>query len=100
MDIDRAITRLSGCYVTVPTMFRDPDLEVDEKATRRSVKFILDGGINAGNGVLLAAGAAGDFPTMSFEERVRTTDAIVTEADGRIAVAMGAQTTSTQELAR
>ena len=29
MDFERAKQRLEGCYITIPTMFRDPDLEVD-----------------------------------------------------------------------
>ncbi|MBM3801071.1 MAG: dihydrodipicolinate synthase family protein [Acidimicrobiia bacterium] len=99
-DRERARSRLAGCYVTVPTMFRDPDLEVDYAATRRNVRFLLDGGIRLGTGVLLAVGAAGDFSTMTFEERVRTAEAICEEAAGQTALVMGAQTTSTRELVR
>jgi iron complex outermembrane receptor protein len=29
MDFERAKKRLEGCYITVPTMFRDPNLELD-----------------------------------------------------------------------
>ena len=61
MDVERAKTRLQGCYVTVPTMFRDPDLELDLAATRRNVRFLLGRGLNATNAVLLSGGAAGDF---------------------------------------
>lgn len=71
MDRELLKKRLEGCYITVPTMFRDPDLEVDPAAIRRHVGFLLKRGINAGNGVLLAGGAAGDFSAMSFEERRR-----------------------------
>ena len=92
--------RLEGCYITVPTMFRDPDLELDLAATRRNVRFLLERGIDADNAVLLAGGAAGDFSTMTFEERLQVAEAVVAEAAGRVPVAMGAQTTSTRELAR
>lgn len=61
----------------MPTMFRDPDLELDREATRRGVRFILDGGMSADNAVLLAGGAAGDFSTMTFDERVRTSAAAI-----------------------
>ncbi len=98
MDLTRARQRLAGCYVTVPTMFRDSDLELDIAAQRRAVRFLLDGGIKEGTGVLLASGAAGDFSTMSLAERARVAEAVVEEADGEIGVAMGAQTTSTREL--
>ena len=79
-------------------MFRDDDLELDLPAVRRHVRFLLDGGFRTGNGVLLAGGAAGDFSTMSFDERVALTEAVVQEVDGRVPVIMGAQTTSTSEL--
>ena len=100
MDFERAKKRLEGCYITVPTMFRDSDLAVDLAATRRNVRFLLENGITERYGTLLAGGAAGDFSTMSFEERVSVCDAVVAEANGRLPVAMGAQTTSTLELRR
>jgi len=100
MDFERAKQRLEGCYITVPTMFRDPDLEVDLKATRRNVHFLIENGITQRYGTLLAGGAAGDFSTMSFEERVAVAEAVVAESNGRLPVAMGAQTTSTMELRR
>jgi dihydrodipicolinate synthase/N-acetylneuraminate lyase len=90
--------KLEGCYITVPTMFRDPDLEVEAEAIRRHVSFLLARGINADNGVLLAGGAAGDFSTMSFDERALVAETVVGAAGGKVPVAMGAQTTSTREL--
>jgi dihydrodipicolinate synthase/N-acetylneuraminate lyase len=55
-------------------------------------------GINAENGVLLAGGAAGDFSTMSFDERREVAETVVAAAAGKVPIAMGAQTTSTREL--
>jgi dihydrodipicolinate synthase/N-acetylneuraminate lyase len=98
MDVERAKTRLQGCYVTVPTMFRDPDLELDLAATGRTVKFLLERGLNASNAVLLSGGAAGDFSTMTVDERVRVAASIIEAAGGAVPVAMGAQSTSTREL--
>lgn len=98
MDTARSRDRLSGCYVTIPTMFRDPDLEVDLDAIRRHVRFLIDGGLVAGDAVLLAGGAAGDFSTLTFDERLAIVDAVVDEAAGRVPIAMGGQTTSTREL--
>src|SRR5215470_3557181 len=100
MDFAHARKRLEGCYITVPTMFRDPDLELDLAATRRNVRFLLEGGITAAYGTLLAGGAAGDFSTMSFDERIAVASAVAEEAGGRVPVAMGAQTTNTLELRR
>jgi len=100
MDRRRAMQRMEGCYITIPTMFRDPDLEIDLAATRRAVRFLIDRGMNADNATLLAGGAAGDFSTMTFDERVAVAEAVVEESGGRIPVAMGAQTTSTLEVKR
>jgi dihydrodipicolinate synthase/N-acetylneuraminate lyase len=100
MDFERAKRRLQGCYITVPTMFRDPDLALDLAATRRNVRFLLDNGITEKYGTLLAGGAAGDFSAMTFDERLRVAEAVVSESGGRLPVAMGAQTTSTLELRR
>ena len=80
------------------TMFRDQDLELDLESTRQHVRFLIEGGINERTGVILAVGAAGDFPVMSFDERLRVAEAIIEEADGRIPVVMGAQTANTREL--
>lgn len=90
--------RLVGCYITVPTMFRDPDLEVDHAAIRRHVAFLRARGVARGNGVLLAGGAAGDFSTMTLDERAAVAEAVRDAADGAVPIAMGAQTTSTREL--
>jgi dihydrodipicolinate synthase/N-acetylneuraminate lyase len=98
MDWQSLKRKLEGCYITVPTMFRDPDLEVDTAAIRRHVAFLQQRGINAQNGVLLAGGAAGDFSAMTFDERKLVAETVVSAAAGKIPVAMGAQTTSTREL--
>ena len=90
---------LEGLYITIPTLFNDPDMSINEDGIRQHVSFLKNNGINRQNAVLLAGGAAGDFSTMSFEERVRVAG-IVKEAAGDIPVAVGAQTTSTMELER
>jgi 4-hydroxy-tetrahydrodipicolinate synthase len=94
-------TRLQGCYVTVPTPFVDaPDYPLDEAALRNYVRFLLDNGLNGKYATLLAGGAAGDFSTMTFEERRRVATIVIDEVAGEAPVAMGAQTTSTLELVR
>lgn len=92
---------LEGCYVTVPTPFRDSaGMEVNEDALRRYVRFLVDAGLTADYATLLAGGAAGDFSTMTFDERVRVASIMVEEVGGATPVAMGAQSTSTLELVR
>ena len=99
MNLQVARERLAGCYVTVPTLFGDADLAVNLAGVRRHIRFLLDGGLQTGNAVLLACGAAGEFSTMSLDERTQVTATVIEEAAGRIPVVMGAQTTSTSELA-
>ena len=100
-DFDAARRRLQGCYTTIPTMCRDDaDLSVDHDAIRRHVRFLLAGGLGEVSAVLLAGGAAGDFSTMTFDERVAVWETAVDEAAGRVPIAVGGQTTSTLELRR
>ena len=97
MDYSQLKKDLEGLYITIPTLFNDPDLTINEKGIRQHVAFLRSNGINNHNAVLLAGGAAGDFSTMSFDERVKVAG-IVKDAAGDIPVALGAQTTSTMEL--
>ncbi len=101
MNPDEARNRLQGCYITIPTMFRDDeDLTVDHDAIRRHVRFLIDGGCTTGNAVLLSGGAAGDFSTMTFDERVAVWQTAIDAAKGQVPIAVGGQTTSTLELKR
>lgn len=101
MDPDNLKKRLEGCYVTVPTPFEDSsDLPVNTAALRAYVRFLLGHGLSADNATLLAGGAAGDFSTMSFEERIKVAETVADEAKGRVPLAFGGQTTSTLELVR
>ena len=99
MDYSQLKKDLEGLYITIPTLFNDPDMTINEDGIRQHISFLRSNGINRQNAVLLAGGAAGGFSTMSFEERVRVAG-IVKEAAGEIPVAVGAQTTSTMELQR
>jgi len=99
MDYSQLKKDLEGLYITIPTLFNDPDMTINEDGIRQHISFLRSNGINRQNAVLPAGGAAGDFSTMSFEERVRVAG-IVKEAAGEIPVAVGAQTTSTMELQR
>lgn len=85
--------------MTIPTPFYDtPEMAVNEPALRAYVRFLIDSGLNGDYATLLAGGAAGDFSTMTFDERLRVAEIVVDEADGAVPIAMGAQTASTLEL--
>lgn len=100
MDRQRAIKRLQGAYVTVPTIFREEDLELDLQALRSNIHFLVAAGLSDENAVFLSGGAAGEFSTMTFEERLKVGETIVEAAEGKVPVVFGAQTTSTRELVK
>ncbi len=101
MNPESLKARLQGCYVTIPTPFKDgPGYPIDETALRGYVRFLLENGLKGEYATFLAGGAAGDFSTMTFEERRRVASIVIDEVDGQAPVAMGAQTTSTLELVR
>lgn len=101
MSIEQVKELLRGPYVTIPTPFQDvPGLPLDEDALAKYVRHVIDGGIANGSGVILSGGAAGDFSTMTFDERMRAARTVIETADGAAPVAVGAQTNSTLELVR
>jgi dihydrodipicolinate synthase/N-acetylneuraminate lyase len=70
MDIEKLKKKLYGCYVTVPTPFEDSEgLPLSFSAINEYVNFLLKNGLNSKNSTLLFGGAAGDFSTMTFDER-------------------------------
>ena len=101
MDQAASRARLPGLYITIPTMFRDePGLPLNLDGIRRHVNWLIDAGCRTGSAAILAGGAAGDFMTMTFDERVTVARTVVDAAAGRVPVVMGGQTTSTLELVR
>jgi dihydrodipicolinate synthase/N-acetylneuraminate lyase len=100
MNFVEAKRRLEGCYVTIPTIFDSATLNLNLKGIGAHVEFLLKNGLTGKNATFLAAGAAGDFSTMSFDERSAVAEAVVAAAGGKAPVAVGAQTTSTRELVR
>jgi dihydrodipicolinate synthase/N-acetylneuraminate lyase len=94
-------SRLAGCYVTVPTPFEDHDgFPVHHRALRSYVRFLIESGLTTDYATLLAGGAAGDFSTMTFEERLAVAETVADEANGSVPLAFGGQSTSTLELTR
>jgi dihydrodipicolinate synthase/N-acetylneuraminate lyase len=95
---NKVIAKLRGCFTPLPTLYKGPELEVDLDAMRRHVRFILDGGIRQGNGVLMVCGSAGDFTALSIEERLKILEAAVDAASGKVGVILGAQSANQREV--
>jgi len=101
VDLENLKSRLAGCYVTIPTAFEDsPDFPVNHRAIRAYVRFLIDNGMTTEYATLLAGGAAGDFSTMSFQERISVGETVADEAKGGVPLAFGGQSTSTLELVK
>jgi len=99
MDYEILKKKLEGCYVTVPTPFKDiKNLPLNFDALKDYVEFLLANGLNSKNCTLLFGGAAGDFSAMSFEERTSLAIEGSKIVNGRVPIALGGQTTNTQEL--
>ena len=101
MNYENLKKKLEGCYVTVPTPFKDTEaLPLNFEALKEYVEFLLGNGLNKENCTLLFGGAAGDFSAMSFEERQSLAKKGAEVVDGRVPIALGGQTTNTQELVK
>ena len=99
MNYENLKKKLEGCYVTVPTPFKDiNNLPLNFNALKDYVEFLLGNGLDSKNCTLLFGGAAGDFSAMSFEERSSLAIEGSKIVNGRVPIALGGQTTNTQEL--
>src|SRR5262245_18419781 len=98
MDRRAVASQLSGIYLPLPTLFTDPTLDVNLAGMRRHVRFLIDAGMRTGKAVLLAGGGAGEFSTLSTEERLRIAEAVISEAAGSVGVVVGVQHTDPREI--
>ena len=87
--------KLEGILVPHVTPFRDDD-EVDEEALRELVRFFVESGLHG----LVPLGSNGEFPSLSFEERLRVLSIVVDEVNGRIPVISGTGAPATVEVIR
>lgn len=96
MDISEVKKNLRGPLAPVLTIYRD-DLSVDLDAIQDNVDQQIRRGMTTGNGILLAAGAGGDFPLLTHDERKAVIKAVAEAATGRAVVLGTAQSPSTRE---
>jgi 4-hydroxy-tetrahydrodipicolinate synthase len=98
IDKTALAARISGCYVPIPTLFQDGDLELNLPGMRRHVEFLLDGGVREGRAAILVCGGAGEFGTLSVDERLRCAAEVRKAVDGKVGVILGVQTTNQRDL--
>jgi dihydrodipicolinate synthase/N-acetylneuraminate lyase len=88
---------LCGPVVAVATPFRE-DASLDLPGLAANIEAMVERGIRTGDGALLVAGAAGEFPTLSIEERKAVVRASVRAAAGRVPVMTSIQSTDIREI--
>ena len=93
MDIDEVKKIIRGPMIPVITSL-NKDLSIYTSAIKEEVNFLIEHGIKEGQGVLLAAGAGGDFNMLSLDERKLVCRTIVEASEDRIPVLVGAQAVS------
>lgn len=96
--ISRLAIRITGCYIPIPTLFREGDLELNLPGMKRHVQFLLEGGVRDGRSAILVGGGAGEFHTLSVEERLKIAEAAVEAAAGKVGIVLGVQTTNQRDL--
>lgn len=102
MNVQQAREAFRGPMVSVATPFA-ADGEVDLDRLGENIRFMVDGGVKRGQGVLLVAAAGGEFPMLSMEERKAVIEASVEAACGEVPVAASIQFNASRhsaELAR
>lgn len=78
-------------FVALVTCFNE-DETINYQATRAQVRRQVDAGNN-----IMCAGTNGDFTALTFEEKVRLTEEVVDEVDGRVKVIVNAGMPATFE---
>jgi Dihydrodipicolinate synthase/N-acetylneuraminate lyase len=97
MNIDDVKKKIRGPMIPVITSL-NKDLSIDASAIKEEVNFLIEHGIMEGQGVLLAAGAGGDFNMLSLEERKLVCRTVVEASENRIPVLVGAQDTNVNNM--
>ncbi|HIF11808.1 MAG TPA: dihydrodipicolinate synthase family protein [Dehalococcoidia bacterium] len=92
MDPDRIHDWLRGPMVAVATPFTE-DFELDLDALRTNIRFMIDRGVETGQGSLLVGGAGGEHPVLNIEERMAVMTASVEAANGEAPVLTSIQHT-------
>ena len=97
MTVAKTREWLRGAVVAVPTPFHD-DFSLDLDALRTNIEVMIERGVRTGDGVLLVAGAGGEFPTLTRDERIAVMRTSVEAAAGRVPTVTSIQHTDMREV--
>jgi len=93
---------LCGPMIPLVTNY-NRDLSLDLGAYKENLRYLMDHGIRTGQGAFLVAGAGGDFPMLTVQERTALAQAAAEVTDGKVPLVISAQATDirvSQEIAR
>ena len=83
---------LGGPLAAVVTHY-NRDLSLDLGALKENLRYLVDNGIRTGNGSILVGGAAGDFDSLSVQERRTLVETAAAVLSGKVPLIVGAQST-------
>ena len=92
MNFEECKEKIVGPYVALITPF-NADYTLDLEGLRENVRFLMKNGIKEGKGMLLAAGAGGEFPSLSVGERKQVLSHVAEETKGKVPLIFSAQHT-------
>jgi 4-hydroxy-tetrahydrodipicolinate synthase len=87
---------LQGNIVPICTNF-NADYSCNLQRFRQHIRYIIDHGITAEYGMILVSGAAGEHPSLSFDERKALLETALEESNHRTPILFGATATHTME---
>lgn len=85
--------KFKGIGALVLTCF-DEDLQLNLDGLKKNVRYMINNGINASNGFLIANGSTGECYAMNLQERKQVIKATIEEANNEIPVLAGCNDTN------
>lgn len=99
MTPDELRKQLHGVCVISITPFKENG-EIDAKGYEKNLKYILDGGLDKSNAVIVVGGSTGECGAMCVEERNELLDIAVSVLDGRLPIIQGCNSTNVDDAIR
>ncbi|MCS7368523.1 MAG: 4-hydroxy-tetrahydrodipicolinate synthase [archaeon GBS-70-058] len=83
---------IKGIYVPHVTPFKH-DGEIDRESLKRCIEFWINSGVNG----LVTLGSNGEFPYLTYEERISVVKDVIDYVNGRVKIIVGTGAPSTYE---
>ncbi len=86
--MDEIMKKTRGIALTAVTPFKS-DGSVDDAGIHRLVEFLVQHGLNGNNGFLVPISTAGNFLSLSLEERKHVADVFLKASEGLVSIVVG-----------